>query len=759
MNIRVYKINNFTKAVLHSRIIRKIVCLCFVFLVIGAGLGTDAKVSAAQTEDTGLESIVALLGKLKVMNGDPNGSFRMNEYVSRAEFAKVAVAMSSYKDSVSIALNVSPFKDVRGKYWGAGYIKVAVDNGFCNGYEDASFRPEDVVLYEEALAIVLRVLGYTDDDFGSSWPYGPIYLAETLGIADKFSHLSAGSFMSRKDVAVLAAETLSTSRKEGGSNQAGVFSAQLTEGTTVLSFDGESVYTTSGAYSRTEGFSSASVGQKGTLFVKNGDFLGFVPDDIGDENLEKYVVYTLLDNAVIGYKNGSLIEIEVSGGTTAYRNGNKSSYSALRNEVMIGDVAYIKKVGSVVDYVSFEKGNVLGPQTVTSMEVISSYASQVTDIVKNGRKADFSEINLLDVFYFIPDVGLALVYDNKVTGIYEDATPNKDMISSATVSGNSYALKGAEAINKLRSGGIYNFGDTVTLLRGMNNLVVDVISPVSSSVYGYLKAAGSKEYTRSDGSSYHSQYITVVLPDGSSSEYQVDSNYDSYLNSVVKVSFEGGTAKMSGASGRQGVSGKVSLADRTIGSSKVVGDVEIIDVFGSNILEPVYSKIFLNRLDGLSLSEDDILYAEKNSSGEITGLILNNVTGDIFSYGVVTKAGTSGYSYDVSGVSKSVLSRDTVYSVETGQGVKILAGKGGSIDMEGLKSLNNVNIKSKLLLSCNGEDYAISDRASAYIQDMNGYTLTDVEDLISMTDVTVRAYYDSLPENGGRVRVIIANKM
>lgn len=757
MNFRVYKINKFTKAGLFSRIIMKIACLCLVVLTVCSAAADTAFAADAQA-DSGCESVLALLGKLKIMNGDPNGSFRLNDYVSRAEFAKVAVAMSSSKDSVSIALNVSPFKDVGGRYWGAGYIKVAVDNGFCKGYEDASFKPEDVVLYEESLAIVLRVLGYTDDDFGSSWPYGPIYLAETLGLADKFSHLSAGSFMSRKDVALLIAEALSASAKEGGAKQAGVFGAQLTDGVTVLSSDGESVYTTSGAYNKTEGFSSASLGQKGTLFVKNGDFLGLVPDDISAENLEKYVVYTLLDNAVIGYKNGNLIEIEVSGGTAAYKNGNKSSYSALRGDVMIGDVAYIKKVGNVVDYVSFEKGNVLGPETVADMEVISSYASQVKDVVKNGRKAEFSEINLLDVVYLIPDVGLALVYDNKVTGVYEDASPNKDMISSVTVSGNSYALKGAEAINKLRSGGTYNFGDTVTLLRGMNNLVVDVISPVNSSVYGYLKATGTKEYTRSDGSSYHSQYITVVLPDGSSSEYQVDSNYDSYLNSVVRVSFDGGTAKMSGASGRQGISGKVSLSDRTIGGSKVAGDVKIIDVFGSNILEPVYSRIFLNRLDGLLLSEEDILYAEKNSSGEISNLILNNVTGDIFSYGVVTKAGTSGYSYDVSGTVRNVLSRDTVYSVETGQGVKILSGKGGSIDMQGMKSLGNVSVKSKLLLVCNGENYAISDRASAYIQDINGYTLVDVEDLISMPNVTIRAYYDSLPEYGGRVRVIVANK-
>ena len=56
--------------------------------------------------------IMVLLNEFKIMTGDPDGNLRLNDYVTRAEFTKVAIASSSYKNSVSTALKISPFSDV-----------------------------------------------------------------------------------------------------------------------------------------------------------------------------------------------------------------------------------------------------------------------------------------------------------------------------------------------------------------------------------------------------------------------------------------------------------------------------------------------------------------------------------------------------------------------------------------------------------------------------------------------------------------------
>ena len=66
------------------------------------------------------------------------------------------------------------------RHWAAPYVRVGVTNGIISGYPDATFRPEDTVLYEEAVTMMLRVLGYTNADFGVSWPSGQIGLADNL---------------------------------------------------------------------------------------------------------------------------------------------------------------------------------------------------------------------------------------------------------------------------------------------------------------------------------------------------------------------------------------------------------------------------------------------------------------------------------------------------------------------------------------------------------------------------------------------------
>ena len=49
------------------------------------------------------EDIMSLLSELNIMVGDDDGNLRLDDNVSRAEFAKIAVASSSYKDTVAVS--------------------------------------------------------------------------------------------------------------------------------------------------------------------------------------------------------------------------------------------------------------------------------------------------------------------------------------------------------------------------------------------------------------------------------------------------------------------------------------------------------------------------------------------------------------------------------------------------------------------------------------------------------------------------------
>ena len=70
--------------------------------------------------------------------------------------------------------------------------------------------------------------------------------------------------------------------------------------------------------------------------------------------------------------------------------------------------------------------------------------------------------------YCSPALKTVWAYSKKVTGIYESASPNKDLPTSVVVSGVTYKLEGVDAYNKLSSSGSFNYGDTVTLLLGRN---------------------------------------------------------------------------------------------------------------------------------------------------------------------------------------------------------------------------------------------------------------------------------------------------
>ena len=96
------------------------------------------------------DSAQILLKSMNIMSGDENGNMNLSDNVTRAEFAKIAVNSSKFKNSVALGAQISVFKDCTYQHWSAPYVKVAVTNGVLTGYPDGTFKPENNVLYEEA---------------------------------------------------------------------------------------------------------------------------------------------------------------------------------------------------------------------------------------------------------------------------------------------------------------------------------------------------------------------------------------------------------------------------------------------------------------------------------------------------------------------------------------------------------------------------------------------------------------------------------
>ncbi len=116
-------------------------------------------VAAAQLSDiagTQFEKQIASLVDAGVIAGFPDGTFKPDQEVTRAQFAKlVAVAMNLN----STGFTTSTFSDVAPDHWALGFIEAVAAKGWIQGYPDGTFGPEKNITREEMATLMIRVLG------------------------------------------------------------------------------------------------------------------------------------------------------------------------------------------------------------------------------------------------------------------------------------------------------------------------------------------------------------------------------------------------------------------------------------------------------------------------------------------------------------------------------------------------------------------------------------------------------------------------
>ena len=98
---------------------------------------------------------ISTLTNLGVINGRGDGTFRPDDPITRAEFAKIAVSFfETTKEEYQ-----GYFPDVPEEAWYAEYVEAAARIGLIQGTDEGVFRPEDDITRAEACAIVNRTLG------------------------------------------------------------------------------------------------------------------------------------------------------------------------------------------------------------------------------------------------------------------------------------------------------------------------------------------------------------------------------------------------------------------------------------------------------------------------------------------------------------------------------------------------------------------------------------------------------------------------
>lgn len=115
----------------------------------------------------------------KVMTGYPDGTFKPNGYITRAEIAVAVTKMTNLTSMLADKETKTTFSDLDGYGWAKGYINIMVDVGYTKGTSSTTYSPGKNITYAELITILIRTRGgaASELDAAGNWPQNYINYA------------------------------------------------------------------------------------------------------------------------------------------------------------------------------------------------------------------------------------------------------------------------------------------------------------------------------------------------------------------------------------------------------------------------------------------------------------------------------------------------------------------------------------------------------------------------------------------------------
>ncbi|MCX5751461.1 MAG: S-layer homology domain-containing protein [Candidatus Saganbacteria bacterium] len=129
---------------------------------------------------------IEYLSTLNIIAGYPDGSFKPEGTLTRAELATLLVKA---KGATMPETSTASFKDLPANHWAAPYVKAAVDSGYVKGYPNGTFQPQKSISRVEGILVVSRFAGLQDTSDLTEGPFpdmpGRHWAARTVDSAKK----------------------------------------------------------------------------------------------------------------------------------------------------------------------------------------------------------------------------------------------------------------------------------------------------------------------------------------------------------------------------------------------------------------------------------------------------------------------------------------------------------------------------------------------------------------------------------------------
>ena len=251
-------------------------------------------------------------------------------------------------------------------------------------------------------------------------------------------------------------------------------------------------------------------------------------------------------------------------------------------------------------------------------------------IYRNGSVSTSAQLSAYDVYYYNASAKTVWIYTRKAAGRITAVSPSASAPTSVTVAGTSYTIASSSAaaqLSSLNGGGV---GQVVTLLLGMNNEAVAVLTgdEADEVFYGVVQNA-ARSLVEENGADVR-QAVAVKCTDGVTRTVNVDKSLNYPAGWMVKITVNTEGEQVETIT-KTSTSGTINADGTALGGTALADDVEILDTTS----EGVAGTVSPSRLSGVTLSDADVRYYTTNENGQIDRLILNDVTGDLWTYGVL----------------------------------------------------------------------------------------------------------------------------
>ena len=286
-------------------------------------------------------------------------------------------------------------------------------------------------------------------------------------------------------------------------------------------------------------------------------------------------------------------------------------------------------------------------------------------VYRNDTASASAELAPYDVYYYSPNAQTVWIYNRKAAGRITAVAPSASAPSSVTVAGTEYAIgtpSAASVLSSLNGGGV---GQVVTLLLGMDNQVIQVLTGAQADevFYGVVQTA-SRNLVEGNGADVR-QSVAVACTDGVVRTVNVDKSLNFPAGTLVKITVDGTGEAVETMDARH-LSGTFNETGTALSGTPLAENAQILDTTA----EGVAGAISPSRLSGVTLKDSDVRYYTTDGQGRIDRMILNNATGDLWTYGVLDDvrnlATTVGTAVDQSAGRPSALAGAAAGTASTG---------------------------------------------------------------------------------------------